>query len=129
VERDAFAAVVEIFGLDGAGHSLREAIEGSLAVNDLDRTRTGGCGIADVIGRGLTSSGRHKKVGAYLSRMTPHHFDLLCNETFQKLVVEFGYEPTRRIAMSRRNRTVAKINKGLAAIRNILPARSASGSF
>ena len=95
----------------------------------LDVPRKAPSELADVVGRGLTSSGRHKKVGAYLGRMTPHHFDLLCNERFQKLVVEFGYEPTRRITMSRRNRAVAKINRGLAAIRNILPMRSASRSF
>jgi len=47
---------------------------------------------------------------------------LLCNETFQKLVVEFGYEPTRRMSPS-------QISRGLAVLRNILPARQASGSF
>ena len=78
--------------------------------------------LADVVGRGLTWFGRDKKIGAYLGRMTPHHFRLLCNETFQKLVVEFGYEPTRRMSPS-------QISRGLAALRNILPARSASGSF
>nr|WP_315716875.1 MULTISPECIES: hypothetical protein [unclassified Bradyrhizobium] len=48
----------------------------------------------DVLGRGLTSSGRGRKVGIYKERMMPHHFDLLRSEAFQELVVEFGYEPT-----------------------------------
>jgi sulfotransferase family protein len=85
--------------------------------------------LAGVVGRGLTSSGRHKKVGAYLSRMTPHHLDLLCSETFQKLVVEFGYEPTRRIAKSRQDQFVTRIRRGFRALRNIVPAGSASDSI
>jgi hypothetical protein len=48
----------------------------------------------DVLGRGLTSSGRGRKVGIYKERMLPQHFDLLRSEAFQELVVEFGYEPT-----------------------------------
>lgn len=47
-----------------------------------------------VLGRGLTSSGRPKKVGVYKDRMTPQHLDLLRDEAFQELVVEFGYDPT-----------------------------------
>lgn len=92
----------------------------------LDVPRKSPSELADMIGRGLTSSGRQKKVGVYLSRMTPDHLDLLCNERFQRLVVEFGYEPTRRRTMSRANRAAAKIHRGLASIRNILPARSAA---
>ena len=80
--------------------------------------------LSDVVGCGLTSSGRVAKVGAYLSRMTPRHFDLLCSETFQKLVVEFGYEPTRR--KSQRGHFVTKINRRLAALRDILPTKLAS---
>jgi hypothetical protein len=81
--------------------------------------------LSDIIGRGLTSSGRLQKIGAHQSRMTPHHFDLLCSETFQKLVIEFGYEPTRRTTKSRPNRLVTKINRGLAALRNSLPVNFA----
>jgi Sulfotransferase domain len=50
--------------------------------------------IAGVLGRGLTASSRHGKIGVYRSRMTADHLDLLRDEAFQKLVVEFGYEPT-----------------------------------
>jgi hypothetical protein len=48
----------------------------------------------DVIGRGLTSSGKSRKVGAYQSRMTRDHFKQLRREPFQRLVVDLGYEPT-----------------------------------
>jgi Sulfotransferase domain len=50
--------------------------------------------IAGVLGRGLTASSRSGKVGVYRSRMTADHFDLLRDEAFQRLVIEFGYEPT-----------------------------------
>jgi len=73
--------------------------------------------LADALGRGLTSSGRATKIGAYQSRMTPDHFDLLRDETFQKLVVEFGYEPTPPVnkpGRSIRTRAAWKIGRGLA---------------
>ena len=89
----------------------------------LDLPRKPPSELAAVIGRGLTSSKRLQKIGAYRSRMTPHHLDLISSETFQKLVVEFGYEPTRRIV--RRNRVVAKVSRGLANIRNVFRARVA----
>jgi Sulfotransferase domain len=75
--------------------------------------------IAGVVGRGLTSSGKIAKVGAYRNRMTPEHFYLLCNETFQKLVVEFGYEPTPVDKSYRPGRrgAVAKIRRSLAFLR------------
>jgi sulfotransferase family protein len=79
----------------------------------LDVPRKSPSELSDIIGRGLTSSGRPNKVGAYLGRMTPHHYELLCSETFQKLVVEFGYEPTRRTNQSHR---VTKISRRLAAL-------------
>jgi hypothetical protein len=83
----------------------------------LDVPRKSPSELSDIIGRGLTSSGRLEKIGAHRSRMTPDHFDLLCSETFQKLVVEFGYEPTYR-----KEHLVTKINRKLGALRNILPA-------
>jgi hypothetical protein len=81
--------------------------------------------LSDIIGRGLTSSGRLQKIGAYQSRMTPYHLDLLRSETFQKLVIEFGYEPTRPVTKSWPARLVTKINRGLAALRISLPANFA----
>ena len=66
----------------------------------LDLPRKSPLELAGVIGGGLTSSGRSKKIGVYRSRMTRDHFDLLRNEAFQKLVVELGYEPTPAVDKS-----------------------------
>jgi hypothetical protein len=82
----------------------------------LDVPRKSPSALSDIIGRGLTSSGRPNKIGAYQRRMTPHHLDLLCSDTFQNLVVEFGYEPTRRATQSQQDRLVTKINRRLAAL-------------
>lgn len=48
----------------------------------------------NVLGRGLTFSSRARKIGIYQDRMTPDHIDLLRDEAFQELVVEFGYDAT-----------------------------------
>jgi Sulfotransferase domain len=60
----------------------------------LDLPRRSPSELAGVLGHGLTSSGRIEKVGVYRHRMTPDHFALLREEIFQRLVVEYGYEPT-----------------------------------
>jgi hypothetical protein len=60
----------------------------------LDLPRKAPSELAGILGRSLTSSGRGGKVGVYRDRMTEYHFDLLRDETFQRLVVECGYEPT-----------------------------------
>jgi hypothetical protein len=76
--------------------------------------------LGGVLGRGLTSSARIQKVGAYRKRMTAYHFDLLRDEAFQKLVIELGYEPTPPANRSRRSiryRAVRKISKSLASFR------------
>jgi hypothetical protein len=60
----------------------------------LDLPRKSPTELAGVLGAGLTSSGKTEKVAAYQKRMTADHFALLRSETFQKLVIECGYEPT-----------------------------------
>jgi hypothetical protein len=65
--------------------------------------------LAGVMGRGLTSSGRIEKIGVYRHRMTPDHFDVLREETFQKLVIEYGYEPTPLAKKPFLQRAVRKI--------------------
>jgi hypothetical protein len=53
--------------------------------------------LVGVIGSGLTESGRRKKVGIYKHRMSAKHLAMVLDEDFQRLVVEFGYEPTRHL--------------------------------
>ncbi|WP_434917385.1 sulfotransferase domain-containing protein [Bradyrhizobium sp. HKCCYLS3077] len=73
----------------------------------------------DVLGRGLTSSGRDRKVGIYTERMMPQHLDLLRSEDFQELVVEFGYEPTpppkpvRAIGLGTARRLAGRLSRSL----------------
>ncbi len=76
--------------------------------------------LSAILGRGLTSSGRTTKIGAYRSRMTPGHFDLLRSDAFQKLVVEFGYEPTPPSYRSVEKRLVRKVAKGIAYLQDSL---------
>jgi hypothetical protein len=82
----------------------------------LDVPRRAPSELAGALGRGLTSSGRIEKVGVYRRRMTPDHFALLGSETFQKLVVECGYEPTpaEKSYRSIRDSAIRKIGKRLS---------------
>jgi hypothetical protein len=57
-------------------------------------------------GRGLTESGRAKKVGSYIDRMSQAHIQALRNDEFQKLVIGLGYEPTSPAADQSRARTL-----------------------
>jgi hypothetical protein len=73
--------------------------------------------LAGALGHGLTSSGRAEKVGVYRHRMTPGHLALLRDETFQKLVVECGYEPTPPDEKSRGPiRVIRKIGERLSLL-------------
>jgi hypothetical protein len=85
----------------------------------LDLPRKSPAELASVLGAGLTSSGKAEKIDAYLKRMTGHHFDLLCDEAFQKLVVECGYEPTPsgdRSLRWIRDRAIRKIGQRLSLL-------------
>lgn len=46
------------------------------------------------LGKGLTSSGRQDKIGVYKRRMNAAHIERLKKSDFQKVVIDFGYEPT-----------------------------------
>ena len=50
--------------------------------------------LREVLGAGLTASGREQKIEIYRRRMSEEHFRMLREEQFQKMVVEFGYEAT-----------------------------------
>jgi hypothetical protein len=83
------------------------------------------------ISRGLLSPEITRQIGGYRSRMTPDHIDLLRSEPFQRLVVEFGYEPTppgEQRYRSARRALVQMIRRSLTAVRDGLhasPARPA----
>jgi hypothetical protein len=62
----------------------------------LEISRRSPSDLVGVLGSGLTESGRKKKVGIYKDRMSPEHLTMLLEEDFQRLVVEFGYEPAPR---------------------------------
>jgi hypothetical protein len=53
------------------------------------------------LGQGLTESGRARKIGSYIARMSKAHIEALREEKFQKLVVELGYEPTQMTDQNR----------------------------
>jgi hypothetical protein len=83
----------------------------------LDLPRKSPSELAGALGRGLTSSGRIEKVGVYRHRMTLGHFARLRDETFQKLVVECGYErtpPAEKSHWSIRDRAIRKIGERLS---------------
>jgi hypothetical protein len=83
--------------------------------------------LASAIGRDLLSS-QITQIGAYRSRMTPRHVDLLRGEPFQKLVVEFGYEPTppgKNRFRSVRRALVQMVRRGLTLVQDVPQARPA----
>lgn len=50
--------------------------------------------LRSVVGFSRTSSGRAKKIGVWRERMTPEHIERIKQPDFQKLVIQFGYDPT-----------------------------------
>src|ERR1700722_8469704 len=85
----------------------------------LDLPRRSPTELAGVLGGGLTSSGKTEKVRAYQGRMTADHFALLRDETFQKLVVEYGYDPTppaEKSYLSIRDGVLRKIGERLSIL-------------
>lgn len=85
----------------------------------LDLPRRSPTELAGVLGGGLTSSGKTEKVRAYQGRMTADHFALLRDETFQKLVVECGYEPTpaaEKSYLSIRDGVIRRIGERLSLL-------------
>lgn len=50
--------------------------------------------VASVLGRGLTASDRTEKIGIYKHRMNSDHIARIKQSDFQRLVIEFGYQPT-----------------------------------
>jgi hypothetical protein len=91
----------------------------------LDVPRRSPKDVAGVLGRGLTASKRNAKIGVYRSRMTAEHFDLLREQAFQRLVVEFGYEPTppvRGSLISMSKRAVRKAARRFAVLQSALRA-------
>jgi hypothetical protein len=70
----------------------KPTIERICAYLEIPRAAVGS--FRSALGKGLTTSSRTKKIGAYHDRMNDSHFLKLQEEEFQKLVLSFGYEAT-----------------------------------
>lgn len=73
------------------GSAATPVIDGLLAYLDISGDKAA---LSAVLGIGRTASPRQKKIGIWHDRMTPEHIARIKQPNFQKLVVEFGYEPT-----------------------------------
>jgi hypothetical protein len=78
---------LELTGPTMTDHPILDGICDYLEV---PRTQPGD--LREVLGAGLTESGREQKIEIYKRRMSEEHFRMLREERFQKMVVEFGYE-------------------------------------
>lgn len=79
--------------LSGTGPAAGETVLDRIA-DHLELPRRSAAEFQASLGKGLTSSGRQDKIGVYKRRMNEAHIERLKKPDFQKVVIDFGYEPT-----------------------------------